>query len=236
MVVSVTQPVPIVYVIDDDDAVRDVLRWLIESVGLQVESFARAANFLEAYQPARPGCMLLDIRMPGLSGFDLQEELANRQISIPIIVITGYAEVAMAVRALKAGAFDFVEKPFNHQILLDRVRAAIEVDQKAHQTRLQRAEGAARLARLTPRQREVLDLLMAGKPSKAIATELGLSRKTVDVHRAQIMGRMEAESLAHLFRLVTSAYDASVQTPAPLHAAARAPAPRTSSRPKANHS
>jgi len=227
---SVTPPAPIVYVIDDDDAVRDVLRWLIESIGLQVETFARADAFLEAYQSARPGCMVLDIRMPGLSGFDLQDELARRQIPIPVIVITGYAEVAMAVRALKAGAFDFVEKPFDHQVLLDRIREAIKTDQSAHQSRLERAEDTSRLARLTPRQRQVLDLLMTGKPSKAIAAELGLSPKTVDVHRAQIMERLEVQSLAHLFRLATPSYGVVATKREPLrtdHESSKSRAPRS---------
>ncbi len=194
---------PIVYVVDDEPGVRDVLRWLLESVHLQVETFAGAIDFLNAYQPDRPGCLVLDVRMPGMSGLDLQAELAARDIALPIIVLTGYAEVNTAVQTLKMGAFDFIEKPFSQQLVLDRVRQAVEADIAARQSELEHAEIAARLARLTPRQREVLDRVMEGKVSKMIAAELGLSVKTVDVHRAQIMARLEAMSLPHLFQLMS---------------------------------
>jgi two-component system response regulator FixJ len=192
---------PTVFVVDDEPAMREFLRWLVESVGLPVETFSTAREFLDACDPERPGCLVLDARMPGMSGFDLQEELAARKISIPIIIITAYAEVPMAVRALKTGAFDFIEKPFSHQVLLDRIQQAIESDQVARRVQMQQAAVRSRLARLTPRQRQVLDRMIAGKPSKIIAAELGLSPKTVDVHRARVMRTMQAASLADLLRL-----------------------------------
>jgi len=190
-----------VFVVDDDPAIRESLGWLIESVGLKVKMFATAQEFLEGYDPTLPGCLVLDIRMPGMSGLDLQNELAARKVNIPILVITGHAEVPVAVRAMKAGAFDFIEKPFSDQLLLDRIRRAIEKDAGFRRARSQRAEVAARLAQLTPREREVMDLVVAGKANKVIASELGLSPKTVEVHRAHVMKKMQVGSLADLVRL-----------------------------------
>jgi two-component system response regulator TtrR len=196
---------PVVWVVDDDPAVREYLQWLIESVGLRVSLHADANQFLDAYDPDQPGCLLCDVRMPGPSGFDLQSELAQRRIRIPLIMMTAYAEVPMAVRALRSGAFDFVQKPFDGQVLLDRVREAVEADQRTRESRLATAEIAARLEQLTERQRSVLDGLLAGKPIKAIAADLGLSPKTVDVHRIRLMERLHARSLPHLFQLVFQA-------------------------------
>lgn len=194
-----------VWVVDDDPAVREYLQWLIESVGLRVSLHADANQFLEAYDPAQPGCLLSDVRMPGPSGFDLQAELAKRGIEIPLIMMTAYAEVPMAVRALRSGAFDFVQKPFDGQVLLDRVHEAIEADKRSRQKRVASADIVARLEQLTDRQRAVLDGLLAGKPIKAIAADLGLSPKTVDVHRIRLMERLQARSLPHLFQLVFQA-------------------------------
>ncbi len=191
-----------VYVVDDDQAVREYLGWLIESVGLRSERYPTAQAFLEAYDGSVPGCLVLDVRMPGLSGFDLQAELAARRITLPIIMMTAYAEVPMAVRAMRGGAIDFIQKPFDGQMLLDRVQQAIAADREAHRARAERVEIVALLQRLPPRQRAVLDGLVAGKPSKVIAAELGVSPKTVDVHRARLMARLGAQSLPDLFRLV----------------------------------
>jgi two-component system response regulator FixJ len=199
---SGTHREPTVFVVDDDPAVREYLQWLIESVGLATQVYATAADFLDAYEADTPGCLVLDVRMPGLSGFDLQAELAARRITLPIIMMTAYAEVPMAVRALKAGASDFIQKPFDGQVLIDRVQDAIERDRQARAAQVRCNEIGARLAELTPRQHEVLNGLIAGKPSKVIAAELGLSVKTVDVHRSHIMERLEAQSLPDLFRLL----------------------------------
>jgi FixJ family two-component response regulator len=190
-----------VFVVDDDPAIRESLRWLIESVGLNVRVFSTAQEFLEGYDPSTPGCLVLDIRMPGMSGLDLQNELATREIQVPIIIITGHAEVPVAVRALKAGAMDFIEKPFSDQLLLDRILRAIEVDAQSRRVRSEQAEVAARLGQLTPRERQVMDLVIAGKANKVIASELGLSPKTVEVHRAHVMKKMQVASLADLVRL-----------------------------------
>jgi two-component system response regulator FixJ len=195
------QPNPTVFVVDDDPAIRESLRWLIESVGLNVKIFTTAQEFLEGYDPSLPGCLVLDVRMPGMSGLDLQNELAARKVNIPILIITGHAEVPVAVRAMKAGALDFIEKPFSDQLLLDRVRRAIEKDAEFRQADSLRTEVAARLAQLTPREREVMDLVIAGKANKVIASELGLSPKTVEVHRAHVMKKMQVDSLADLVRV-----------------------------------
>jgi RNA polymerase sigma factor (sigma-70 family) len=192
---------PTVFVVDDDPAIRESLRWLIESVGLSVKIFATAQEFLEGYDPSSAGCLVLDIRMPGMSGLDLQNELAARKVNIPILIITGHAEVPVAVSAMKAGALDFIEKPFSDQLLLDRIRRAIEKDAEFRRAHSQRAKVAARLAALTPREREVMDLVIAGKANKVIASELGLSPKTVEVHRAHVMKKMQVDSLADLVRV-----------------------------------
>ncbi len=195
------QQKPIVYVVDDDQAVRDSLRWLIESVGLNVETYASAQAFLEAYYPGRAGVLVLDVRMPGMSGLELQNALASQELRLPVIVITGHGDVPMAVRAMKAGALDFIQKPFNDQELLERIHEALERDAPIRFERAERAEVVARLAQLTPRELEVMTRVVAGKPNKAIAAELGISKKTVEVHRARIMEKMQAESLADLVRI-----------------------------------
>jgi FixJ family two-component response regulator len=194
-------PEPIVFVVDDDRAMRESLSWLLDSVGLRVRSFANAADFLAEHDPAQPGCLVLDVRMPGMSGLDLQSELASRGVELPTIVITGHAEVSMAVRAVKAGAIDFIEKPFSDQLLLDRVRQALKIDLEAREVRRRREDARRRLATLTAREREVLDLVAAGKANKEIASALGVSPKTVEVHRAHVMSKMCVDSLAELIRL-----------------------------------
>jgi two-component system, LuxR family, response regulator FixJ len=194
-------PEPIVFVVDDDRAMRESLRWLLESVGLTVRTYANAADFLREYEPTQPGCLVLDVRMPGMSGLDLQAELVRRGAGLPTIIVTGHAEVPMAVRAVKAGAVDFIEKPFSDQLLLDRVRQALEIDRLEREVRRRREEARRRLETLSAREREVLMLVAAGKANKEIAAELGLSQKTVEVHRSHVMSKMFVDSLAELIRV-----------------------------------
>jgi two-component system, LuxR family, response regulator FixJ len=181
---------------------RSSLRWLIESVGLTVRTCSSAQEFLRTYQASDPGCLVLDVRMPGMSGLDLQAELAQRKIHIPILIITGYAEVPLAVRAMKAGAFDFIEKPFSDQTLLDRIRAAVAHDEVLRRRRTARRKIEELLSFLTPREHDVLNRVVTGKSNKVIAAELSLSTKTVEVHRAHVMEKLKADSLADLIRLV----------------------------------
>jgi len=191
----------IVYVVDDDAAVRDSLKWLIESVGLRVLPCVNAQAFLDAYEPSSPGCLVLDVRLRGMSGLDLQAELARLEIGIPTIIITGHGDVAMAVRAMKMGAIDFIEKPFNDQELLDRIQRAIDADLAARRGGQEREQISALLATLSPREREVMDLLVLGKANKEVADQLGLSTRTVEGHRARLMEKLACTSLAELVRL-----------------------------------
>ncbi|WP_456374497.1 response regulator transcription factor [Thiolapillus sp.] len=192
---------PTVFVVDDDEAMRSSLQWLIESVGLRVECYASAESFLEAYYPGRSGCLLLDVRMPGMGGLELQEYLRRHEISIPVIIITGHGDVPMSVRAMKEGAIDFIEKPFNDELLLDAIRNALAVDERQRQEQTLRAELASCLATLTPREHEVMEMVTAGKSNKEIASALGVSAKTVEAHRAKVMDKMKASSLAELVRM-----------------------------------
>jgi two-component system, LuxR family, response regulator FixJ len=192
---------PTVFIVDDDQAVARSLRWLIETVRLGVETFASAQAFLDDYDLSKPGCLVLDVRMPGISGLELQERLAARRINVPIIFITGHGDVQMAVRALQAGAFDFVEKPFNDQDLLDRIQKALAFDAERRGKEAQRAQLQALFASLTPREREVLALVVEGMSNKAIANTLGLSAKTVEVHRAKVMEKMHARSISDLVKM-----------------------------------
>ena len=196
---------PVVFVVDDDQAIRSSLKWLIESVGLRVETYDTADKFMRSYYPGRAGCLLLDVRMPGMSGLELQEYFAKHDIIIPIIIITGHGDVPMAVRAMKSGAIDFIEKPFNDELLLESIRNALALDLKQRETQAQRAEIAARLAHLTPREHEVMEMVTDGRSNKEIATGLGVSAKTVEAHRARVMEKMEAGSLAELVRMVIAA-------------------------------
>jgi FixJ family two-component response regulator len=190
-----------VFVVDDDQAVARSLRWLLETVQLKVETFATAQLFLDSYHTSTPGCLILDVRMPGMSGLDLQERLKAQRINLPIIFITGHGDVQMAVRAVKAGAFDFVEKPFNDQDLLDRIHRAIAFDsvQRGHDK--QHAQLRSLFDSLTVREREVLDMVVVGKSNKAIANMFGLSAKTIEVHRAKVMEKMQARSVADLVKM-----------------------------------
>lgn len=190
-----------VFIVDDDEAVRDSLSFLMQSVGLKTESFDSADSFLQANPVERAGCLLLDIRMPGMSGLELQGLLGERGIRLPVIFISGHADVPMAVRALKAGAFDFVEKPFNDQLLLDCVQRAIESDRQQRQNEAQLEEWSERMATLTPREREVMELVVEGAANKMISATLGVSLKTVEAHRARVMEKLKADSLSHLVRM-----------------------------------
>lgn len=191
-----------IFVVDDDQAVRDSLALLVQSAGLHVETFASAQDFLDAYRPERPGCLITDIRMPGMSGLDLQERLSADHCHIPVIVLTGFGDVPAAVRALKGGAIDFVEKPFNPQGLLDLLQQAIVRDAELREQAEREAEVAERMALLTPREHEVMALVVAGKANKVIAIDLSISERTVELHRARIMKKMRVRSLAELMRTV----------------------------------
>jgi len=199
----VTQPP--VYIIDDDEAILESLDALFSSVGMKVATFASAQvflDFLDRQSSPCVGCLLVDVQMPGLSGLELQAQLAQRQPHLPVIVITGHGDIAMAVRAMKAGAKDFIEKPFNEQTLLEQVQACLAENRRTQQELDELQATQTRLAQLTQRERSVLALLMQGKPSKMIADNLGISPKTVDVHRSNIMDKVGVRSLAELIRRV----------------------------------
>ncbi|MCG6943560.1 MAG: response regulator transcription factor [Thiohalocapsa sp.] len=191
-----------VFVVDDDQAMRSSLQWLIESMGMRVETYDSAQAFLDAYYPGRAGCLLLDVRMPGMSGLELQAYLARREYRIPVIIITGHGDVSMAVKAMKNGAVDFIEKPFDDEALIVSIRNALQHDEKQRALRAQRADIAARMAELTPREHQVMSMVTDGRSNKEIATTLGVSAKTVEVHRARVMDKMRADSLAELVRMV----------------------------------
>lgn len=194
-----------VFVIDDDDAVRDALGMLIRSVGLEDAPFASALAFLEHYSSELRGCLLVDIRMPGMSGMDLQEELLARGSALPIIFITGHGDVQMAVKAMRRGAFDFLLKPFHDQELLDRIHHALKLDSERHDEQAALQEIQRRLDTLTPRERQVMGLVVEGLANKVIASKLGLSQRTVELHRAKVMDKMQATSLAQLVRIAMRA-------------------------------
>lgn len=194
-----------IFIVDDDEAMRDSLKWLIESVGMKVESFDSAGAFLKNYYPGRSGCLLLDVRMQGMSGLELQEYLNEHTIHIPVIIITGHGDVPMAVRAMKSGAVDFIEKPFNDELLLDAIRNALALDERYRDQQAERAALASRLALLTPREHEVMDMVTEGKANKEIANILGVSAKTVEAHRAKVMEKMDARSLAELVKMALGA-------------------------------
>ncbi len=195
------EPDPIVFVIDDDRMVREGLQSLIRSVGLRVETFASAQDFLIAKRQDAPACLVLDVRMPGLSGLDLQLKLSDANVQIPIIFITGHGDIPMSVRAMKEGAHEFLTKPVRGQDLLDAVQKAIASDRVLRKERAEVSEIRARFDSLTPREKEVLDFVVAGLLNKQIAGEMGTSELTVKTHRAHVMGKTHADSLAHLVRM-----------------------------------
>ncbi|HTW67865.1 MAG TPA: response regulator transcription factor [Bryobacteraceae bacterium] len=196
-----TDPAPIVFVVDDDEAVRDSVKKLIASVGLRVETFGSTREFLDGKRPESPACLVLDVRLPGASGLELQRDLAQAGIQIPIIFITGHADVPMSVRAMKAGAVEFLTKPFRGQELLDAIQEALARDRVAWTDRAQVRELRARYETLTPREKEVLALVVSGLLNKQIGAELGASELTIKTHRGRVMEKMRAESLADLVRM-----------------------------------
>ena len=199
------QSEPTVFIVDDDSSVLKGLSRLMKSVELNEETYSSAQDFLDSYKPEQSGCLLIDMRMPGISGLELQEILQSMNILIPTIIITGYGEVTDAVQAMKNGAIDFIEKPFKGQHLLDQVHKAIAEDAQIRKKQAQQQVVSASLALLTAREREVMDLVIAGKANKVIALELGLSMKTVEFHRAHVMRKMKADSVAELVDMCISA-------------------------------
>jgi FixJ family two-component response regulator len=193
---------PLVYLVDDDEAIRDSLGLLLQSVGLDCEIYDSALAFLTAYDPARHSCLVADIRMPGLSGLELQQRLNEQRAEVPVIFITGHGDVPMAVNAMKSGASDFIQKPFRDQDLIDRIHKALVKDRER---RIQRAEQdviRGRLATLTPRETEVMKCVVRGHANKVIALDLGVSQRTVELHRARVMRKLKMRSLADLVSLV----------------------------------
>lgn len=195
---------PTVFIVDDDDEVRAAIGLLMESVGLKVRSYDSAQAFLDDFDPERSGCLILDVRMRGMSGIELQTCLAAEPIHPPMVMITGHGDVPMAVRAVQAGAVDFLEKPFNDQALLDAVHRAFAVDARRRGHAIRLAEVNQRLERLTRREREILEQIVAGKRNKVIAADLQISQSTVEAHRAKVMDKLGARSLSELMRLMLS--------------------------------
>jgi len=200
---------PLVYLVDDDDAVRDALGLLLRSIGLECEPYASAIEFLERYDPKRQSCLVADIRMPGLSGLDLQQRMNDRHAEVPIIFITGHGDVPMAVNAMKAGAVDFMQKPFRDQDLIDRIQKALAAAAQRQVTRADEEAIRARLALLTPREAEVMQRVVRGQANKVIAMDLGVSQRTVELHRARVMRKLKMRSLAELVHAVGKVAEAS---------------------------
>lgn len=192
---------PTIFVVDDDEAMRDSIHWLLESENLDTRMFSCASDFVASCEPDEEGCLLLDVRMPGMSGMELLEVLKYSGIALPVIIITGHGDVPMAVRALKHGAFDFIQKPFSAQDLLDRINAALELDRENRRRTQEIERRRAYFAALTEREAEVVELLVAGDPSKVIAQKLNISPKTVDIHRANIMRKLNVRSVVEIAQL-----------------------------------
>ena len=197
------QSEPTVILVDDDQSVRESLQWLIESVDLRVVTYGSAAEFIESFDPLAPGCLVLDVRMPGMSGLELQENLAAHRCGLPVIIITGHADVPMSVRAFEGGAFAFLEKPVNQQVLLEKISKAIEQDRMNRQEAIPE-DIDQRIAQLTPREREVMDLLVAGHPMKQIASQLQISVPTCSKHRAKVLEKLEVDNDVRLALCVHS--------------------------------
>lgn len=190
-----------VYIIEDDDAVRDSLQMVLESIGHETQAFASADSFLSAYNQDMAGCIVLDIRMPGMNGMELQRKLNEFNSILPIIVVTGHGDVPMAVEAMQQGAIDFIQKPYREQELLDRINKAMELDEANRDSLQQRQIIMGKMAELTPREQDVMKLMVEGKANKVIAADLDISQRTVEIHRARVMDKLSANSLAHLVRM-----------------------------------
>ncbi len=194
---------PLVFIIDDDQAMVESLSWIIESVGLSVKPFTRAQDFLDAYDAQQHGCLLLDVRMPGMSGPELQSRLNAQGLpTLPIIFISGHGDVPLAVRVMKSGAVDFLTKPFNDQVLIESINKALRVDKANREKRQESAQARAKFTLLSPREMQVLQGIVAGKPNKIISSELNISLKTVEAHRAAVMKKMNVRSVPELVKLV----------------------------------
>ena len=193
--------VPTIYVVDDDDGMRRALDALLSTVGYTTVVFSRPSEFLATFSPDSPGCLVLDIRMPDMSGLEVQQQLNRRGSMLPVIFITGHGDVPMAVQAMKEGAFEFIQKPFRDQDLLDRINHALKLDGENRSTVARHADIQHRLETLTPRERQVMDLVVDGAANKVIAIDLALSERTVEIHRAKVMEKMGARSVAHLVKL-----------------------------------
>jgi len=191
----------LIHVVDDEADVRDAVAMLLRSVGLACAQYGSAQQFLDGYRAGRPGCLLLDVRLPGLNGLDLQTRLAASGFALPVIIMSGHGDIQMAVRAMRAGALDFIEKPFHDQALLDRVHEAIASSSQVQDDAGERGEMGRRYASLTEREKEVMRSIVDGRPNKLIADDLGLSIRTVEAHRAHITEKMAAQSLSHLVRM-----------------------------------
>jgi len=202
----------LIALVDDDEAVRDSLGMLFHSIGLAHEAYPSALDFLQHYDPARPACLVADIRMPGLSGLELQQRLAEQRAEVPIIFITGHGDVPMAVTAMKSGAADFVQKPFRDQDLIDRINKALDQDRERRKVRGEKDEIRARIALLTPRETEVMQRVVRGQANKVIAMDLGVSQRTVELHRARVMRKLKMRSLAELVHAVDKIGGAAATT------------------------
>lgn len=192
---------PTVYVVDDDEAIRTLWRWLMESNGIAVQTFASAAEFIAEYRPRGPACLVLDVRLPGMSGPELQEHLKQRDVEIPIVFVSGHGDVPTAVHAIKSGAVDFIQKPFGYREMLTIIQKALQRDAESRSGRVRRTQVAARMGTLTERERAVLQRVIEGKANKVIADELAISVKTVEFHRSKVMEKMQAGSVAELVQL-----------------------------------
>ena len=194
-------PPPVVFVVEDDEALRSLVKALAQSIGIACRGFPSAGKFLEQYDPRQSGCLVLDLFMPGMSGLELQDELNRRGAVIPVIFITGHGDVASAVAAVRRGAFDYLQKPFRNSELIATIRQALELDQRNRRMLAQQVAIRDRIASLTPREREVLELVVRGIANKVVAQELGVSTRTVELHRSRVMGKMGANSIAQLVRM-----------------------------------
>jgi two-component system, LuxR family, response regulator FixJ len=194
----------IVYVVEDDEAVRDSLEMMLVSMEYKVETFPTANAFLDEYNESMAGCIVLDIRMPGMDGMELQKALNSKNSILPIIFVTGHGDVPMAVEAMQQGAIDFIQKPYREQELLEKIKSALELDAEQQSSLIEKKEIQHKLEELTPREQEIMDMMIDGHANKVIAIDLGISQRTVEIHRSRVMHKMGTHSLAHLVRMIMS--------------------------------